>query len=123
MKRFLLALCVGVIFLTGCSSGENEKLEVDAITTMKTKIEDLGYEITDTIEPAFSIIGASAGVKYNVDGSFVEIYKFDDLSSSTYTDIKDKGESGPLKGVVNKNYVLSTKSTPEDIIKAFQDLK
>lgn len=76
-----------------------EKEKEITIEDFKTKLEESGLTISDTIQKSAELIGAEEGIGYEIDGTVIEVYKFNENSTDDLT--KTNIESAKKDGKIN----------------------
>lgn len=103
----------------------------------KEKLQNSGYEITGEVKKAAELVGAQEGYSYEINGSNIEIYKFnlnssEELTKSNLKSAKNEGKiympsfnNYSIEVKINNNLVLTSYSNHPDkdkIIKLFNEL-
>lgn len=79
--------------------GQTEEVKETNIEEFKTKLEESGLTISDTIQKSAELIGAEEGIGYEIDGEVIEVYKFNENSTDDLT--KTNIESAKKDGKIN----------------------
>lgn len=113
-KNIILAIIVIVILVIGIYfiinnnkeeestmtsiTGQTEASKGITIEDFKTKIEENGLKVDNTVEKSAELIGATEGVGYEIDGETVEVYKFDENSTDELakTNIESAKKDGKI---------------------------
>lgn len=113
-----------LIVLTGCSSSETEnentasnaentagtsETKVATIEDFKNKLDQSGLQVSAETSKVGSMIGAEdQGYSYTINGTSIEVYKFDEASSDSLTkqNIKSAKENGTVTMPDFNNYEL-----------------
>lgn len=117
----LSIILIGVILITSISfiiisnsktnetaSKTNEsKVKEITISNFKDKLEENGFVITDVSQKSANLIGAEEGFGYEINGEFIEIYKFNEESTED----------------LSKNNIKSAKSDEKIRMPTFNNMK
>lgn len=117
----LSIILIGVILITSISfiiisnsktnetaSKTNEsKVKEITISNFKDKLEENGFVITDVSQKSANLIGAEEGFGYEINGEFIEIYKFNEESTED----------------LSKNNIKSAKSDEKISMPTFNNMK
>lgn len=117
----IVALIVlGIYFGTKGKEGEevNANSQEISIETFKNALQDEGITITEVTPKVGSMIGADEGYGYKINGTSIEIYKFNEESNNelTKSNIEKAKSQGiivmpdfnniEIKGIYNKGLLL-----------------
>ena len=150
MKKYLLLFSALFLILTGCSQDEEEPIEEDeeeiveeepieedeeeqrTLEGLKNEFINEEFEVGDNEEIAYAMVNADKGMKFELDGELIEIYKYniDDLSDEAEETVEQakkgsidmSGFNIPVKyndGIMLVRY--DDHSQEEKIIKVFNN--
>lgn len=113
----IVILAIGIYFIinrgnnTEMVSTNTTSLKEKTIEKFKTKLEEDGLVIADTVEKSSTMIGATEGIGYEINGNVIEIYMFDENSTEELTknNIKSAKSNGTISMPSFNNMTLKVK--------------
>lgn len=110
-------LAIGIYFIinrgndTEMTSVKTTSSKEKTIEDFRKKLEENGLVIANTIQKSSTMIGAVEGIGYEINGSVIEIYKFDENSTEELArnNIKSAKSNGTVSMPSFNNITLNVK--------------